>query len=173
MIRSSLNPAFAIHVGDIRFGRVEAAPCSDEILQKINDYFVTFGPQLIYTPGDNEWTDCHTDAGGNYDPVERLAKVRQLFFEGGKTFGANALEVVRQSQVARDGGLIENQRWVYNDILFVTAHVVGSNKDFGHTPERDEEYTARNAANVAWLREAFALAERGNNRSYARKLVTA
>lgn len=35
---------------------------------------------LVYTPGDNEWTDCHRVNNGAYDPLDRLAAVRKTFF---------------------------------------------------------------------------------------------
>ena len=37
--------------------------------------FSTLTP-LVYTPGDNEWTDCHRANNGAYDPLERLGVVR-------------------------------------------------------------------------------------------------
>ena len=53
------KPAFTIHVGDIKSGSV---PCSDEYYVKIKEYFDTFEEALIYTPGDNEWTDCNRES---------------------------------------------------------------------------------------------------------------
>jgi hypothetical protein len=35
---------------------------------------------LVYTPGDNEWTNCHRVNNGVYDPLERLAAVPKTFF---------------------------------------------------------------------------------------------
>ena len=35
-----------------------------------------FEDPLVYTPGDNEWTDCHRANNGAYNPLERLAFVR-------------------------------------------------------------------------------------------------
>ena len=46
------DPAFTLHVGDIKSGSI---PCSDEYYEKIKNYFDTFDKALIYTPGDNEW----------------------------------------------------------------------------------------------------------------------
>ena len=53
---NAARPAFTVHVGDIKPGNTR---CSDEHFQKIFDMFATFEAPLIYTPGDNEWTDCH------------------------------------------------------------------------------------------------------------------
>ena len=44
---------------------------------------------LLYTPGDNEWTDCHRPAAGRYNPLERLDAVRATFFDAlGSRLGA-------------------------------------------------------------------------------------
>jgi hypothetical protein len=45
-------------------------------------------------------------------------------------------------------------------VLFVTLHIVASNNNLGRTPDGDAEYAERNAANLAWLKQAFALAKR-------------
>jgi hypothetical protein len=43
---------------------------------------------LIYTPGDNEWTDCHEGRNvAGLDPLERLAKLRTVFFQGERSLG--------------------------------------------------------------------------------------
>ena len=42
------------------------------------------GP-LVHTPGDNEWTDCYRKKAGEFDPLERLAKVRAMFFPDGNS----------------------------------------------------------------------------------------
>ena len=60
--------AFTIHVGDIKSG---SSVCSDEIYLAVREQFERFTQALIYTPGDNEWTDCHRTSNGAYDPLER------------------------------------------------------------------------------------------------------
>ena len=60
--------AFAIHLGDLsspRFG------CDDAFRTRRLAQFQGVAHPLIYTPGDNEWTDCP-------DPLERLANLRTL-----------------------------------------------------------------------------------------------
>ena len=55
-------------------------------------------------------------------------------------------------------------RWTYGDVLFVTLHVVGSNNNLARTPQMDAEYSERNAANLAWLRQAFDFAVRSSSK---------
>ena len=49
--------------------------------QKIFNLFAQFEDPLVYTPGDNEWTDCHeTKEFSSGAPLNELAAVRSLFF---------------------------------------------------------------------------------------------
>ena len=153
------QPDFTVHVGDIKSGSTE---CSDEELANQKAFFNSFATALVYTPGDNEWTDCHRESAGEYDPLERLAKVRELFFPSALTLGQQPFRVERQADVMPRFGLyVENSRFVHRGVLFVQAHIVGSNNNFEpRNLAAVEEFLARDAANVAWLTEAFRLAER-------------
>jgi hypothetical protein len=62
------KPAFTVHVGDTKSG---GSPCSDETVQRTWDSFSKFDHPLIYTPGDNEWTDCHRKAAGSIFRIEQ------------------------------------------------------------------------------------------------------
>jgi hypothetical protein len=147
-------PAFTVHVGDIKSG---GTPCTDEAFQRIKDYFGTFEQPLVYTPGDNEWTDCHREKAGRFDPLERLAKVRSTFFAGpAQSLGRTALPLERQADLMpRHQGLVENQRWSREGVVFATVHMVGSNNGFERNEEMADEFFARDAANVAWIDDTF------------------
>ncbi|MCH7686199.1 MAG: hypothetical protein IH899_05895 [Planctomycetes bacterium] len=80
--------AFLMHVGDIKAG---SAPCSDDAFEKIRDLFRAYPKPVVYTPGDNEWTDCHSVGA---DPIERLNKLRELFFQDPKTLRLGKLKAV-------------------------------------------------------------------------------
>ena len=87
------NQIFNVHVGDIKAGKT---PCTDEYFTKIYNYFEEFKKPLIYTPGDNEWTDCHSQAAGGYDPEERLDVVRKTFFKTNTSFGKEKMTLISQ-----------------------------------------------------------------------------
>ncbi|MGH9202154.1 MAG: hypothetical protein ACRD2A_13075, partial [Vicinamibacterales bacterium] len=159
---NGLKPAFSIHIGDIKSG---SSPCTDENLTRIRDYFKTFQQPLIYTPGDNEWTDCHREKAGKFDPLERLAFVRNLFFPDSKSQGAAPIDVIRQADVSGHKDLVENARWSHGGVLFATVDVVGSNNGFERTLASATEYFVRNAANTAWIDETFAMAKRDGQKA--------
>lgn len=157
---NAAKPSFTIHVGDIKSGSTQ---CSDENFKKVFDQFARFEGPLVYTPGDNEWTDCHRQNNGSYDPLERLAKIRQMFFpETGRSLGQQKMSVETQPAIMGEkyAPFIENARFVKDGVLFVTAHVVGSNNGLEPRERKSAmEFFDRDAANVAWLDAAFAKAK--------------
>ena len=158
---------FTIHVGDIKNG---ASVCSDETFLEVKKLFDGFEKPLVFTPGDNEWTDCHRASNGSYQQLERLEKVRSVFFQEGKSLGQQALRLENQSKLmAKHRPYIENQRWADQDVLFVTIHQVGSNNNLDYqVPGAIAEHQARNAANMAWLNNSFQLAK---NKKYAAVVI--
>ena len=157
---NAARPAFTIHVGDFKPGN---SRCSDEHLTKIFDMFSTFNQPLIYTPGDNEWTDCHRADNGGYDPIERLAKVREQFFANpAQSLGREKIALAHQGTDARHAQYVENRRWERVGVLFATLHIVGSNNNLQRDQTAVNEYIARNAANLAWMASTFARAKEQN-----------
>lgn len=152
------NLAFAIHAGDIKSG---STVCSDEVLRDIRSVFQAAPLPVIYVPGDNEWTDCHRSNNGGFDPLERLARLRELFFAGDQTLGARPFPLERQSRDPAYAAYRENVRWERGGALFVGLNVPGSNNNYHGTRMSGgpvPEFTERSAANRAWLAQSFALA---------------
>lgn len=153
--------AFVVHDGDFKSG---STLCDDETFYQRKQLFQTFAAPFIFVPGDNEWTDCHRASNGSYNPLERLAKLREIFFQGDESLGQQTLHLTRQSNQAKYRKFRENVRWTYNKVIFVGLNIPGSNNNFGRTPEADAEFVERNAANLAWMREAFDIARRDRTR---------
>jgi hypothetical protein len=148
--------AFVVHLGDLTM-----TTCTDSVYaQRVRELEALPHP-VFYTPGDNEWTDC---APSGASPVERLAKLRELFTRGSTSLGRRTLPLERQSADARYATFRENVRWTAGGVTFVSLHVTGSNNNRGRdTTSAPGEYVERNAANLAWLRDAFAAAERAGS----------
>jgi len=147
--------AFVIHDGDFKSG---GSVCSDEVFRHMLQVFEASRHPLIYVPGDNEWTDCHRKNNGAYDPVERLAKLREMFFSGATALGQRPLKLQRQSADPKFAAYRENVRWETNGVIFVGMNVTGSQNNF-HGASRNggpvEEFLQRSVANKAWLAQAF------------------
>ena len=156
------------HLGDIKNG---SSVCSDDYFNLIRADFDQFQDPLVYTVGDNEWTDCHRPSNGGYNPLERLAKIRAVFFpRPGYTLGQQSERVAAQA----DLGVPENVRWHRADIGFAAIHVVGSNNGLAPwtgqtapTPEQIAEVLARTAATIEEIHDAFAEARAHHQRAVA------
>ena len=139
--------AFAIHVGDFKDA---ASECSDSLFQQRFETFALSHHPFFFTPGDNEWVDCRRARYAPHDPLERLAKLRTMFFARDSSLGQRTLPAQRQS--AR--GYPENMRWSVGNVVFATLNIPGPNN---HAALPDES-ARRTPAVLDWMREAFAAA---------------
>jgi predicted phosphodiesterase len=153
---------WVIHTGDIKSGSTD---CSDELFYDRLDRYNTFKKPFIYTPGDNEWTDCHRVKAGEYQPLERLAKLREVFFSNpGKTIGGKTMSVETQAWIPGYEEFPENVLWSKNGVIFAALHVVGSNNGLkafdpassaNRTEADDAEATRRIDAALHWINQTF------------------
>ncbi|PYQ09813.1 MAG: hypothetical protein DMH00_12375 [Acidobacteria bacterium] len=148
--------SWVLQVGDI-FWR----PCTDELYRRSLDWFNGLRHPVIYTPGDNEWTDCWEPGSGGFAPRDRLQRIRQIFFEHPtRSLGRQNLSLVSQSSRGEFPEFVENVRWAQEGILFATVHLVGSRNGLEPFPKRtaadDEDAKRRTDVAAAWVRETFA-----------------
>jgi len=156
------------HLGDIKNG---STVCSDDYYDLIASDFALFRDPLVYTPGDNEWTDCHRLNNGAYNPLERLAKIRSLFFASpGRTLGQQQVAVKSQATA----GYPENVGYTRNGISFAALNIPGSNNSMlpwtglgytAPTPEQVQEVTTRTAADIALIDDTVAKANADGSRA--------
>lgn len=127
--------AAVIHVGDIFW-----KPCSDAMYRTFRTRFDAIRHPVVYTPGDNEWTDCWERRSGGHVPLERLAALRRVFFaDPTQSLGRRKIALTHQR------GFVENARWQHDGIVFATVHLPGSEE--GMKPFLD--------AATAWMRQTF------------------
>lgn len=187
-INSDPKVRLVLHVGDIHSGSM---PCTGANLNPIPagavpgwnkgifDIFQQFRDPVVYTPGDNEWTDCHKakQFSSGY-PLFELAAVRNLFFANpGHTLGRHRMRVLSQAQVRdrahpADAQFVENVMWEQAHVVFLTLNVPGSNDDrkpwtgtFSNPAAQLQERTERDAANLRWLTRAFDQARENDARA--------
>ena len=156
--------AFVVHVGDFQFDArpynqnpaIASMPCVEESYQAIHDSFEGMRHPVILTPGDNDWTDCWPLAARKVDPLELLANLRTRFFPEGRSLGQRTIAVTNQSSDPAFSKFRENLLWSSGGVTFATIHTVGYTDNFGRTPQMDLEHLERKAANIAWIKRAFA-----------------
>jgi hypothetical protein len=134
-----------------------------------------FEDPVIYTPGDNEWADCHKSkqflSGA---PLSELDNIRELFFaKPGRSLGLTE-KIVTSQAIAysnmMDKKFVENVMWQDNHIVFSTFNQPGGSNDndevaapwtapFTNSTAQRAERIEREAANLRWLNATFALAQ--------------
>jgi hypothetical protein len=155
-INADASVSLVLHVGDIHSGKQF---CTLDYDQSIYDLWTAFQRPLVYTPGDNEWTDCHKsgEGGGSYDagtgqivfktdaagnlidyaggnPLANLQLVRSIFFsDPGFTLGRRSLVLSQAYAFDRshpsDAQFVENVLWIQSRVLFVTINVPGGSNN--------------------------------------------
>ncbi len=146
---NGLEPAFSVFIGDIKGGDSQ---CTNELFNALRAVFDRHERPLIFTPGDNEWTDCWRAPAGGFDATERKQAVVSLFTAPGESIGQQPLRLDQQE------GQRENARWRWNDIVFATLHMTGSNNNLQQRDDAIAEHQRRDALNAVWLDEAAAAA---------------
>jgi hypothetical protein len=106
----------------------------------------------MYTPGDNEWTDCGSAS------LAQLSYIRSTTFRGTGTQSRGQTTMALESQGS--SGYPENARWHQGSVTFATLHMVGSSDNYSNRSEHDP----RRAATIAWMRETFAQAKARGDR---------
>jgi hypothetical protein len=178
-INADPDVSLVTHVGDIHSGQ---GHCSLEFDQAVAADWTAFANPLVYTPGDNEWADCHKTGEGKQDPMTNLGYVRDTFFPvAGATLGSGHLDVTSQANAfdpahPEDAQFVENVMFEKKGVMFVTLNIPGgSNNDadpwFGaaetaaQTAARNLERQQRTDAELRWLDRAFSVATQAGDKS--------
>ena len=152
---------FTVHDGDLKAG--SGSLCDNTLYAQALGYFNSLRAPAMFTPGDNDWTDCDRPSNGSFNSRERLDRERAVFFSSTYSMGQRRME-----QEVQQGNLclgvngfvqcVENRRWTVGRVTYVTFNLPGSCNNLCDTAPDVAEYTARNIANLRWLKETFAQA---------------
>jgi hypothetical protein len=145
-----------LHVGDIQWGVCSDAAFEDR-LRDLN----AVEHAVIYTPGDNEWADCHRMKAGGYEPLDRLASIRRIFFRNPtRSLGRHPIRLESQTADSAFSEFVENARWTHGRFVFATIHLVGERNGLerfrNRTAANDAEVERRTHAAIEWLDQGFA-----------------
>jgi hypothetical protein len=164
---------FSVHDGDLKAG--SNSPCDDNLYYQALAFLNSLRAPAMFTPGDNDWTDCDRASNGGFNSLERLDRQRVILFGTPFSQGQRKLRQEVQTEalcLGFGGGMVpcvENRRWTVRGVTYATLNVQGSCNNLCDTAPDAAEYAARNAANIKWLRETFAAA--GARRSAAVMIV--
>jgi hypothetical protein len=158
---NSQDLAFSAHDGDIKAGSSE---CTDAVYTQALSYFNSLRAPAVFTPGDNDWVDCDRTPG--YNDRVQLDKERKLYFATPFTLGQHRLrQEVQQTPLCLGASgttpCVENRRWTLGGVTYGTLNIQGTCNNLcdskaGLGDADPAEYAARNAADIAWMKETFA-----------------
>jgi len=161
--------SFSVHDGDLKAGNgtsgsTTPTTCSDALYTQALGYFDALHKAAMFTPGDNDWTDCDRPSNGGFNSLERLDHERQVFFSTTYSLGQHPLKQEVQSTpdclgVGGPTPCVENRRWTYKNVTYATLNVQGSCNNLCDTAPDPNEWAVRNAADIAWLQQTFAEAK--------------
>lgn len=167
---NSHHLAFTVHDGDLKAGSgtpgsQTPTTCANEMYQQGLGFLNALKAPAVITPGDNDWTDCDRTSNGSYNSLERLDYERSLFFATPYSLGKKPMlqdvqtEALCLSATGALVGCVENRRWTLGQVTYLTLNVQGSCNNLCDIAPDANEWSARNAANIKWLREGFAVAK--------------
>lgn len=144
--------------------KASAEPCSDKLYQQRKDLFAASEIALIVSLTASDWTECK-NSNGKTTAIERLNRVRELFFADEFSLGNNKIPLARLSTTKTFRNYAENARWELNGILFATINLPLGNNHYRVEAGRNNEFEDRLVANKAWLRRILTIAKQKNLRA--------
>jgi hypothetical protein len=134
-------------------------PCTDKLYQKRHELLDEARRPVVVLPAGSDWTECR-NSGGRSNAIERLNRMRELFFAEPSTLGARRLPLTRQSMSPRFRSYAENAHWSVGKVLYATVNMPANNNHYVNEAGRNSEYEDRLVANRFWLNRLFAIARR-------------
>jgi len=133
--------------------------CSDKLYQQRRTLIDDAKRPMMVLPAGSDWTECRNSAGRS-NAIERLNRVRELFYGEPSSLGARKLTVTRLSMSPRFRSYAENAHWSVGKVLYATVNLPANNNHYIMEAGRNSEYEDRLVANRFWLNRLFAIARR-------------
>lgn len=142
----------------------DSGSCSDSAYSRSRKIFNRSENALIVSLAASDWINCKTKNGKSI-AIDRLNRMRDLFFADDASFGNNDISLIRQSSSAKFRSYAENARWEYKEILFATINLPADNNHYLPDAGRNSEFEDRAIANREWLERIFVYAAQRKNRA--------
>jgi hypothetical protein len=149
------NPVFIVATGI----KAASEPCSDKLYAQRRALLDESPLPMIVSLAGSDWSGCLNSAGRS-NAIERLNRLRELFYADPESLGAKRLPMTRLSSTAKFRSYAENAHWEHRKVLFATINLPANNNHYRPEAGRNSEYEDRLVANRAWLHRLFTLAER-------------
>lgn len=139
--------------------KTASEPCSDTLYLHRKALLAAAKNGLVLSLAGTDWSECR-NAHGRSAAMERLNRVRELFFGDDFSLGSSRIPVIRQSTTAKFRSYAENARWEIGGVMFATVNLPGDNNHYRPEAGRNSEFEDRLIANRDWLQRVFKFAAR-------------
>lgn len=134
-------------------------PCSDALYERRRQLIDSAQHGVVLTPAASDWSDCRYRDGRSAG-VERLNRLRELFYSDEFSFGATRIPLIRQSDSAKFRDFAEHMRWEVGGIMFATLNIPANNNRYLSAAGRNSEFEDRLIASRYWLQRIATYAKR-------------
>ncbi|MDB5824113.1 MAG: hypothetical protein JWR21_2817 [Herminiimonas sp.] len=128
--------------------------CGDTLYLHRKDLFAKAKNGLIVSLAGSDWIGC-TSEDGQPVALERLNRLREIFFSDEYSLGESKLPISRQSSISKFRSYGENARWEVNGVVFATINLPAENNHYLAAAGRNSEFEDRVIANRNWLQRTF------------------
>jgi hypothetical protein len=161
LLRRAIAETDADNLGFVVVNGIKSAgePCSDALYEQRLALLSRAKNGVVLSLAGSDWADCKRE-NGRPAAMERLTRIRDVYFQGDMSFGDTRLLLTRQSTMTKFRSYAENARWEMGDIVFATINLPAPNNHYLTDAGRNGEFEDRLIANRYWLERVFTFATR-------------
>ena len=161
LLRRAITESDTDNLGFVVVNGIKAAnePCSDALYEKRLTMLSRAKNGIVLSLAGSDWSDCKRD-NGRSAAMERLTRMRDVYFQDEMSFGETRLILTRQSTSTKFRSYAENARWDMGNVVFATINLPAPNNHYLTDAGRNGEFEDRLIANRYWLERTFTFATR-------------
>ena len=161
LLRQAIRETDADNLGFVVVNGIKSAnePCSDALYEKRLGLLSGAKNGVVLSLAGSDWSECKRE-NGRSAAMERLTRMRDVYFQDEMSFGETRLILSRQSTSTKFRSYAENARWDMGNIVFATINLPAPNNHYLTDAGRNGEFEDRLIANRYWLERTFTFATR-------------
>lgn len=132
-------------------------PCDDTLYSQRRRMLDAAHDPVIVALAGEDWVNCRNGKGRS-NAIERLNRLRELFYPDNRSLGRQDIELNRLSETAKFRGYAEYAHWQIGKVLFATINLPSPNNNYRADAGRNSEFEDRAVANREWLARLLRMA---------------
>lgn len=156
LLRDAIASSDADNLGFVVINGIKSAgePCSDALYDQRRARLMKAKNGVVLSLAGSDWADCKHD-NGRSAAIERLTRVRDVYFQDDLSFGDSKIMLIRQSRSSKFRSYAENARWEMGNIAFATLNLPAPNNHYLTDAGRNGEFEDRLIASRYWIKRVF------------------